>query len=218
MLGDNIRKYRNAKKLGVNDLGRAVGISPSYISALEKNNKKNPSMELLENIANILGVSIDRLTGEAASSIIENRIEEIGITLEEVAEKSGVPLYWIQNLDTFVPGEWGGKNDIAYKLITQVAEVIGVPGSILRAALARQEAPAYEGTISTAADDFSETPTTNEYQFKTPQEAMEFILKQPAIMGYGGFNINKMTDEEIMDFANELLRQMEIISYKYKKK
>ncbi|SET46519.1 Helix-turn-helix domain-containing protein [Natronincola peptidivorans] len=54
-------------------------------------------------------------------------------------------------------------------------------------------------------------------EFTTPQEAMEFILKQPAIMGFGGFDVNKMRDEEVLDFANELLRQLQLLSYKYKK-
>lgn len=59
----------------------------------------------------------------------------------------------------------------------------------------------------------SELPT----EFETPEEAMEFILKQPAIMGFGGFDIEKMSDEEVLEFANELLRQLQLISYKYKK-
>lgn len=54
-------------------------------------------------------------------------------------------------------------------------------------------------------------------EFKTPEEAMKFILEQPAIMGYGGFDIHKMSNEEIIEFANELLRQLKLISYKYKK-
>lgn len=54
-------------------------------------------------------------------------------------------------------------------------------------------------------------------EFSTPEAAMQFLLKQPAIMGYGGFDINNMTNEEIIEFANELLRQIELISYKYKK-
>lgn len=55
------------------------------------------------------------------------------------------------------------------------------------------------------------------FEFKTPQEAMKFILEQPAIMGFGGFDVNKMRDEEIMDFANELLNQLKLLGYKYKK-
>lgn len=54
-------------------------------------------------------------------------------------------------------------------------------------------------------------------EFKTPEEAMKFILEQNVIMGFGGFDINKMNDEEIIEFANELLRQLKLISYKYKK-
>lgn len=53
--------------------------------------------------------------------------------------------------------------------------------------------------------------------FTSAQKAMEFILKQPAIMGFGGFDISKMEDEEVVEFANELLRQLQLISYKYKK-
>ncbi|MEY8001173.1 helix-turn-helix domain-containing protein [Clostridium sp. Mt-5] len=58
---------------------------------------------------------------------------------------------------------------------------------------------------------------SDEIEFKTPQEAMQFILNQPAIAGYGGFDPNKMSDEEIMDFANELLNQLKLLGYKYKK-
>lgn len=55
-------------------------------------------------------------------------------------------------------------------------------------------------------------------EFTTPEAAMKFILKQPAIMGFGGFDANKMADEDIIDFANELLNQLKLLSYKYKNK
>jgi transcriptional regulator with XRE-family HTH domain len=53
-------------------------------------------------------------------------------------------------------------------------------------------------------------------EFTSPEEAMKFILEQNVIMGFGGFNVNKMSDNEIVDFANELLRQLKLLSYKYK--
>lgn len=55
------------------------------------------------------------------------------------------------------------------------------------------------------------------YEFSTPEEAMKFILEQNVIMGFGGFDINKMDDDEVIEFANELLRQLKLLSYKYKK-
>lgn len=67
-------------------------------------------------------------------------------------------------------------------------------------------------------DIVKEVPASNVVgEFKSPEEAMKFILEQPAIMGYGGFDIHKMSNEEIIEFANELLRQLKLISYKYKK-
>lgn len=54
-------------------------------------------------------------------------------------------------------------------------------------------------------------------EFTTPEEAMKFILEQNVIMGFGGFDVNKMDDDEVVEFANELLNQLRILSYKYKK-
>ncbi|MCR3758720.1 helix-turn-helix domain-containing protein [Clostridium felsineum] len=58
----------------------------------------------------------------------------------------------------------------------------------------------------------------NEFgEFKTPEAAMQFIVKQPALAAYGGYDINKMTPHEILQFANELLNQLKLLGYKYKK-
>lgn len=53
-------------------------------------------------------------------------------------------------------------------------------------------------------------------QFTNPNEAREYINKHQ-IFGFNGFNSNKLDDNEILEFANELLKQMELISFKYKK-
>ena len=34
---------------------------------------------------------------------------------------------------------------------------------------------------------------------------MQFILKQPAIMGFGGLHPEQLTDEDVIELANELL-------------
>lgn len=54
-------------------------------------------------------------------------------------------------------------------------------------------------------------------EFKTAEAAMQFILKQPSIMGYGGFDINKLSEKEIVQFANELLNQLQLLGLKYRK-
>ena len=54
-------------------------------------------------------------------------------------------------------------------------------------------------------------------EFTTPEAAIQFILKQPALAAYGGYDIKEMTNEEIIEFANELLNQLKLLGFKYKR-
>ncbi|MCQ4921515.1 helix-turn-helix domain-containing protein [Tissierella carlieri] len=54
-------------------------------------------------------------------------------------------------------------------------------------------------------------------EFSTPEEAVKFLLEQNVIMGFGGFDIDKLSDEEKVEFANLLLEHLKLLSYKYKK-
>lgn len=149
-IGARIKKIRSQKELSTYELSKLVGVSQSTISKLE-NGKRKADNIIIEKLAEALGVSPDRLTGESVSSIIENRIDQLNINIEEVAERSGVPLHWLQNIDTFTPGEFG-EYEIGYDWITKVADVLDLPASMLRAALARQEIPLYEGPETTILD------------------------------------------------------------------
>jgi len=59
-LGEQIRKLRNKKDMGVRELGRAVDVSGVHISSIEKD-KNTPSPELLRKIALVLGADVDKL-------------------------------------------------------------------------------------------------------------------------------------------------------------
>lgn len=147
MFGENIKRIRESKGLGVNELSRISGVNASYISAMERGEKENPTVNTLEKLADALGVTIDDV------------MKSKPITKENLKE-------------------WDKK------YTNQIKE----------------EEALYE---------------TGE--FKTAEAAMKFILRQPAIMGFGGFDTRKMSDEEIIEFANELLNQLKLLSYKYKK-
>jgi transcriptional regulator with XRE-family HTH domain len=146
VFGKNIKAIREAKKIGVNELSRLSGVNASYISALERDEKKNPSVNTLEKLAAALEVSIDEIMKLSSSQSAD---------LSDLEDK---------NLNI------------------------------------KEDSSLYE---------------TGE--FNTAEEAMKFILKQPAIMGYGGFDIKKLSDEEMVQFANELLNQLQLLGLKYKK-
>lgn len=154
-------------RLGRNDLSQ-------YVSG-----KVEPGQEKLTVLAKALNVSEAWLMGldvsptndnERLSNIIDAQINAIGLSLDQVSNESGAPLMWLKEIDSFVPGEMefmldDGKgheldwNDTiggykSYELITKVAEVIGLPGSMLRSALARQEIPAYDGPTASSEEDF----------------------------------------------------------------
>jgi len=149
-LGSNLIKIMAKKGIKSKDLAGQIGITPTHISYII-NGKRQASESLLEKIAAILEVSTDRLTGDAVSSIIDERLEQLGATLEELAENTGVSLHWLKNIDSFVPGELA-NGEVEYNWITRVAEALGLPGSQLRAALARQEKPIHNNPLFLAED------------------------------------------------------------------
>lgn len=65
---------------------------------------------------------------------------------------------------------------------------------------------------STVNADKAELPA----EFHNAQDAMEFIIKTPTLAAYGGYDPDSMSDETIVSFANEILQQLKLVSYKYK--
>lgn len=43
-------------------------------------------------------------------------------------------------------------------------------------------------------------------EFATAQDAMRFLLEQPTLAAFGGYDASKMTDEQLIRFANRILK------------
>lgn len=52
--------------------------------------------------------------------------------------------------------------------------------------------------------------------FTDPSETRYYISKHK-IFSADGFDVNKLSDDEVLEFGNTLLEQMKMVSYKYKK-
>lgn len=52
--------------------------------------------------------------------------------------------------------------------------------------------------------------------FANPSDAMAFVLKMPVLAAYGGYDPKSMDETQIVEFAEDLLRQLKMVSYKYK--
>ncbi|MCQ4925311.1 helix-turn-helix domain-containing protein [Tissierella carlieri] len=69
--------------------------------------------------------------------------------------------------------------------------------------------------INTKSNDNEEQNLIPE-EFTNADEARAYVNKHQ-IFGSGGFDADKLDDNEILEFANALLEQMKMVSYKYKK-
>lgn len=59
VVGDRVKKLRKEKKISLTELAEQAGVAKSYLSSLERNLQSNPSIQFLEKIATVFGVSID---------------------------------------------------------------------------------------------------------------------------------------------------------------
>lgn len=55
-------------------------------------------------------------------------------------------------------------------------------------------------------------------EFTDATQALKFILEQPVLMAYGGYDLEKMTDEELIDLANDILLTIRISTERRKNK
>ncbi|WP_459611769.1 helix-turn-helix domain-containing protein [Clostridium botulinum] len=138
-------------------------------------------------------------------SILGDSIKELReknkLTLKELADKSGVGQSTINDI------EKGKAQNPKAETLSKLANVFNISVDELL----------FKKWDEKSNQLKEETELFETGEFTTPQAAMQFILKQPSIMGYGGFDTNKMTDEDIIEFANELLNLLKMLGPKYNK-
>jgi XRE family transcriptional regulator, master regulator for biofilm formation len=59
MIGERVKQLRKEKKMSMSELAEQAGVAKSYLSSIERNLQTNPSIQFLEKLAAVLGVSID---------------------------------------------------------------------------------------------------------------------------------------------------------------
>jgi repressor LexA len=197
-LGLRIKKFRLALGLTQNELAQKAKISRSYLADVE-NGRYNPSLNTLENIAEALNVPTDKLIGKSASSIIEARLEELGMPLSELSEKSHVPLTFLLNLDNIVPDQEIDGGEQCFTYISSIAWVLGIPGSKLRIAFARQEAPTNDGPMESAAESFATPITKSESEIYPVGKLVKVPIIGTVAAGPNGLAFEDYQGEEWVD-------------------
>ncbi|MEG2811737.1 MAG: helix-turn-helix transcriptional regulator [Clostridium sp.] len=132
--------------------------------------------------------------------------KEKGITQQELSTSIGVSRSSIGMVEKNLQG-------VSRKTLVKLADFFNVTVDSL---LSEEDSVNLDATsnsdISNKEFDFDTIPI----EFTNPDEARSYVSKHK-IFGAHGFDVNKLNDEEILAFANELLKQMEMVSFKYKK-
>jgi len=89
VIGPRIKKYRTQKNLSLSELAERAGVAKSYLSSIERNLQSNPSVQFLEKISSVLGVSVNTLLNEEKESD-PKELDHDWIQLVQDAMSSGV--------------------------------------------------------------------------------------------------------------------------------
>ena len=88
MIGDNIQKLRKRKGMTLSECAEQANISKSYLSNIERNLNQNPSILIIEKIANVLDVDLRILIGSQPSS--QQHLENEWLEFIKELKESGV--------------------------------------------------------------------------------------------------------------------------------
>lgn len=112
MIGTNINKLRKKRKLTLSELSEKTKISKSYLSNIERNINKNPSIQVLEKIALVLDVNFNALLTTNRNIEIKSPTEQEWIDFICELKKAGVEkekLHEYQVLIDFI--KWSNSRD-----------------------------------------------------------------------------------------------------------
>jgi XRE family transcriptional regulator, master regulator for biofilm formation len=90
MIGKNLGEIRKSRGLSLSELSERTGISKSYLSYIERNMNKNPSIQILEKISNVLRVDLKELIHSDKESQILQHPEKEWLDFIAELKKSGI--------------------------------------------------------------------------------------------------------------------------------
>src|SRR5271165_1726454 len=92
--GEFVRRKREAKDIGLREMAKMIGVSPTYLSKVERDEFAPPVEEKVKSIAQIIGCDVDELLARAnrvasdLSDIIKRHPVELAALLRTTKEFS----------------------------------------------------------------------------------------------------------------------------------
>ncbi len=101
-LGRKIRDFRKERGITLTRLAGKLGISPSYLSAIERNMRR-PSIQMLKRLGNQLNIPVNYLVGSDEDVLTGKRLkfmrENRNLSLEELSEICDMPAGMLERIE-----------------------------------------------------------------------------------------------------------------------
>lgn len=75
--------------MSISELAEKAGVAKSYLSSIERNLQTNPSIQFIEKVGAVLGVSVNELIREDSMQI-EDQLDDDWLKIVQEAMESGV--------------------------------------------------------------------------------------------------------------------------------
>lgn len=225
MLGDKIKELRKVNKVTQQQLADAIGFSRSAVGMLESN-KNGASPDKLKELADFFGVTVDYLLTDDNSiknkehelisknadiinfskgeiildkKMLGDRVKELRIrrnlTQKQLADDLNLSQSTIGMIES-------GKRDASNELLIKIANYFNCSTDYLLNIKDNKSAENKEQELITKYEDMPD--------FKNAEDAIKFILEQPMLMAYGGYDLKNMEEDEILEIANDMLLSLKI--------
>ncbi|MFC5713170.1 helix-turn-helix domain-containing protein [Thalassorhabdus alkalitolerans] len=114
MIGEKIKVRRKEKGLTLSELANRTKVSKSYLSYIERDLKKNPSIDVLKKLSSVLDLSIEELINEQElyNEHSGEHLDEEWLQLLQQAIKSGITKEEFKQFQDFVKYKaWSNEKD-----------------------------------------------------------------------------------------------------------
>lgn len=160
------------------------------------------------------------MLGDRIKQIRENR--KMG--LNETAELAGISGSYLSTIENSI------KKNPSMKTLEKIASALGVTVDelIKSEPISKEQLEELDKTIDVESlsketkliEDMEDKIRHAEtiLDFGTAEDALKFILTQPSLMAFGGYDLKQMSDEQIIEIANDMLFAMKLSLEKIKKK
>ncbi|MCL6598959.1 MAG: helix-turn-helix domain-containing protein [Alicyclobacillus macrosporangiidus] len=169
MIGRRIEKLMEQRGITRYRLSKDTGIPYTTLTQIITGRTKDPQVSALQAIADYFQRPLDYLLGSSASALIEDRMEELGLSYEELEKRTGIPAERLKRVEDWdmLPVDYEPDG-----VVDRLARALDLPFETLADAFARQEPPVYDVPRTAAREEFEAlTPEELNFLRELQQEA-----------------------------------------------